>query len=333
MSKPFLTVDKQVDKLILKGLIIKSRTVAEKQLLKTSYYDLINGYKNEFLYKSYPEDPIDAEDAFIEGTTLYDLLNIYNLDRELRQVVMRTCLDVECNFYTALAYNIANKYGELEANYLNKNNYKLGKRQFRGIYERDGLFSIITPKITNPSKNALMHYKSKYGNIPPWILVKDLSFGNFIVWYKLSPQDVKENVIKDITGLTPTPKVKEMFMKSMEIFNKFRNVSAHGGLMYNYRTKIELPYQQSLHDIFYIDKNKYDLRYGKTDFSAFILALKYIYQNNSSFLIENTVYLNSALDVYKKNSPLHFDKVLDILGLPNDFHNRSLQFLSNNFSI
>lgn len=312
-EKPFHNLDEQIEKLRGRGLTIADEYNAKRQFLKTSYYDLINGYKDLFLSDIKDET---TEERYIEGTRFEDLTKLYRLDRELRHIIMRETLDVESNFYTTLAYCISEKYGEKQADYLVTTNYKRGAKQARGGYERDNLFSRINRRISNANEHPMKHYKEKYKNIPAWILAKHMSFGELIVWYKLSSSDIKYNVIKRFMGLEPDEKMKESFIKSMELFNKFRNRAAHGGRIYNFRTNIEIPYKQDLHDILYIEKGMYNTGVGRSDFSAFILAKMDLKQNDKREYIEKSVFLNHALESYKKESPEYYNKVIKKWGFP-----------------
>lgn len=320
-GKPFHSLDEQISKLRDRGLIVSSEEDAKKQLLKTSYYDLINGYKDLFL-----DEIVDSNDEkYIEGTRFEDLSKLYNLDRELRHIVMKVSLDIESNFYTTLAYCIAEEFGDKQCDYLVERKYKQGTWQAQGGYERDNLFKRINGRIRNTSEHPMMYYKHKYRNIPPWILAKHLSFGELIVWYKLSPSKIKDKVISRFVGAKPDEKLKEMFIKSMELFNKFRNRAAHGGRIYNYKTNIEIPYKKELHNIFYIDREAYNQGVGRSDFSAFILARMDLKQNDKSEYIEKAVYLNHTLEDYKKESPEYYNKVLKEMGLPINYYGQILK--------
>ncbi|WP_062047728.1 tyrosine-type recombinase/integrase [Bacillus sp. JCM 19034] len=197
LEKPFIDIDKQIDKLIGRGLIINDRNKAKKQLLKTTYYDLINGYKDIFLVNKKGE-----EDAYREGTTIDQIIELYDLDRHLRYSTLELLLDIECKFYSSLSYSISEIYGEKEDDYLKIENFKKGAIQrHNGDYERNNLLKKINKKIKYPNVQPLKYYKEKYNNIPPWIFVKDLTFGELVMLYKLSSNDVKKNVIKNILSI------------------------------------------------------------------------------------------------------------------------------------
>lgn len=317
MSKPFIGLDEQIDRLKGRGLIITNVESAKRQLLKTSYYDLINGYKDLFLL---PKKDPNEEDRFVEGTKFEDLTRLYLLDREIRHIVMRAVLDVECNFYTAISHCISEKFGEKHEEYLKMENYKRGVKQSKRNYERDNLLSRINKRINLAQERPLKYYKEKYNNVPPWILVKHLSFGELIVWYKVSPSDVKDNIIRSFTGLEPNDDLKEIFIKSMEFFNKFRNRAAHGGRMYNFKTNIEIPYKREVFNVLNYDEDDYKVGLGKSDFCAFLLSLLFLYQADyRNVVLEQVVYLSNNLLEYQKESPHYFERVLNLLGLPIEY--------------
>lgn len=325
LEKPFIDVDNQLEKLVDRGLIIKDPLTARIKLLRTSYYDLINGYKDMFLEEKKTKS---EEDCFIEGTTFEDILELHTLDRKIRHLVLEVLLDVECIFYSSMAYSISSTYGEKHTEYLQKEKYKMGRKQrYNNRFERDNLLFKINKKITNPDVQPLIYYKEKYGNIPPWILVKDLSFGELVMLYKLSKDNVKNEVIKNIIGKTPTDKDKEFFLKCVELFNKYRNWAAHGGRMYNHRTNIQMPYIEELHSILQISKAEHNKGNGRSDFAAVILGVIYFFKKEPTGLFEFFINLNYHMDEYQKKRPLKYERVIKELGLPGNYYKVSLENL------
>lgn len=49
ISKPFKTLDNQIDILISRGLVVSDKEVTKSILLRENYYNVINGYKDIFL--------------------------------------------------------------------------------------------------------------------------------------------------------------------------------------------------------------------------------------------------------------------------------------------
>lgn len=317
-EKPFLPLERQIERLSARGLAISSPAKAKQQLLRTSYYDLINGYKDIFLVKKIHSD---EEDQFISGTSFEDILDLYNLDREIRHITLKILLDIESVFYTSLSYSLAEMYGEKQVDYLKKENYRLGRKQkYNNRFERDNLLWKISKKTDTPDEQPLKYYKVQYGNIPPWILVKGLSFGELIMWYRLSSDTVKSNVIMNIIGREATRDDKEFFLKSMEIFNRHRNLAAHGGRMYNNWTNFELPFNQELFMWLGIDKQAHNKGNGRNDYAAFTIGLMFFFQNNASGMIEFIIGLEKTLGEYQKKQLLHYKWVLASMGIPENYY-------------
>lgn len=326
IEKPFINVDEQVQKLIKRGLTIDSIDEAKNFLLKTTYYDVINGYKETFLE---PKSREGEEDVFIPNTKFDDLLKLYELDNKMRQIALMVLLDIECNFYSALSYCISEKYGEKQADYLKKENYKEGKIQsFNRKSERENLLRKINKKIATADEQPLKYYKDKYSNVPPWILVKALTFGELLVLYKLSSAEIKSNVIKILIGNEPNEADKEFFLKSMELFNKFRNRAAHGGRMYNFNTNIQLPFRDSQYSVFGITKENYNKGVGKSDFAAFIIALINLHQNDSDKILKFIVEFHYEIEKYSKKQPIQSRRILELSGLPFDYYDRFISWYS-----
>lgn len=328
LEKPFLKVEDQIEKLLGRGLVISDPIKTRNKLLRNSYYDVINGYKDMFLEETPKEN---VEDKFIKGTTFEDILELHDLDRKIRHSVLEVLLDIECVFYSSMAYSIAMAYGEEHAIYLNKENYKLGRKQkYNGRFERDNLLFKINKKIINPEVQPLIYYKEKYGNIPPWILVKDLSFGELVMLYKLSKDTVKTNVISNITGKNPTDFDKEFFLKSVEFCNKFRNWSAHGGRIYNHRTNIQIPFNKEFHDMLHISKKSHNKGNGRNDFAALVVVLLYFFKTDPTAAFEFFITVNFSLETFQSNMPLKYEMVINEMGLPPNYYKFAMNSLTAN---
>ena len=65
-DKPFLDLDKQLDLLESRNLVITNRDRAKRLIMTSSYYDLINGYKSVFMSSNDKFKPnVQLEDIYI----------------------------------------------------------------------------------------------------------------------------------------------------------------------------------------------------------------------------------------------------------------------------
>lgn len=86
MSKPYKPIEKQIEILQLRGLVINDINFAKKILLTENYYSVINGYKDLF---------VDEDNNFNAGTSFCDIYALYSFDRELRNFLIGHLLKFE----------------------------------------------------------------------------------------------------------------------------------------------------------------------------------------------------------------------------------------------
>lgn len=60
--------------------------------------------------------------------------------------------------------------------------------------ERDNLIKYLN-LVVQSEEHPIRYYREKYLNVPSWILVKGLNFGNLYYIYKLSKTAVKNNIV------------------------------------------------------------------------------------------------------------------------------------------
>ena len=179
---------------------------------------------------------------------------------------------------------------------------------------------MLLDKVKRPKIQPLIHYKKKYNNIPPWILVKGMTFGELVMLYKLSTQEVKNQVMENILGEKADETAKELFSVSIKIFNKFRNWAAHGGRIYNHNCRIELPYNNLHYSLFGITKENYINGTGKSDFASLVIAAMFFLRKDYNDMLEFIVKLRVNLQNYQKENPLHFENVIQEMGLPSNYY-------------
>jgi abortive infection bacteriophage resistance protein len=89
MDKLFSTIEDQIKKLDSRGLNVSDPGV--KDILEMeNYYNVINGYKELFIDKTYT----GPDEKYKEGADFYELYNLYLFDRE--QVIIVFVRKVNC---------------------------------------------------------------------------------------------------------------------------------------------------------------------------------------------------------------------------------------------
>lgn len=300
--RDFKTIDEQIQLLKSRNLIFLNEETARLNLLRYGYYEIINGYKDFILKNKNP-------DEYKKGETFEHMFELYKLDKSLKNTILKSTLDFELNLKTVLSYVLSKKYGVLNNSYLNRQFYNLGKRDKKGKYQLDRLFTKFD-YIINDNIEPFKHYRLDHGHTPPWILFKGCTFGNIKHFYNLQKSNVKDEVIAIMMGfpielVEEFPSIKNFFSDFLNLAYNFRNRAAHSGRVYNYNPKnSSVRYFNIFHKNEYvnIDEAEYRLGYGKND----------IYTLNKAFiLLENmdpSYELSSGLNTYVTS---HLEKYPD----------------------
>ena len=185
MEKIFKTLDEQISILRGKNLIIDDEEYVKNILLRENYF-FINGYRYLF-YKS------NKEKSFIKGTNFREIYALFYFDRQLRNILFKNILILENNIKSIISYELSRKYGFKEKKYLNPSNFTTDPKRTRQV--NDLVKKIKRQIIVNGKEHtATKHYKSNYGYIPLWVVVKVLSFGKKLV--KITNTQIQRRVVR-----------------------------------------------------------------------------------------------------------------------------------------
>lgn len=305
LDKPFMPIDKQISQLKNdRGLLFQSEELAKKYLIRYGYYEIINGYKEHFMV-----DEKNDNKGFKDGVTFEHIFSLFNLDTQLRKEVM-ACLELfEANLRQVLSYTVAEKISDNQDIYLKRYNYNVGKKLYdkktgKSYYPIDKLLKKLNE--TTKSKNEpFKHYRDEHNNIPPWIIVKDISFGNLIWWFKLLKRKEKNLIISRMTNLPLefiNNDMSKMIGSILDVYLNYRNTAAHGGIIYNHKSsKHKLPYIEILDNYLNVNKAMYRQGYGQSKFGTLLKTL-YLFENKEPY-IQLRDGVKSILNEYLKLFP------------------------------
>ena len=89
------------------------------------------------------------------------------------------------------------------------------------------------------------HYLTTHQDLPLWVLVTKLTFGEITNFYKLITPNIQEKILEDIhkeyiseyrvTITPPTSTLIPVFSEILDVLVGYRNVCAHGDRLYNHR--------------------------------------------------------------------------------------------------
>ena len=301
-QKTFKTLDEQIEILKNKGLTIDDELLAKHILLRENYF-FFSGYRHLFL-KS------EQDRTFIPGTNFREVYALFSFDRQLRNIIFKNILIVENNLKSILAYTISKNHGYRDTDYLNVAIYSKDGKRRRQINDLLKKMSRQI-RINGVKHTATEHYLNNYDFVPLWIGVKVLSFGIISELYTVLQKD-DQTEIADVLNIDARD-----LLDYLPILANYRNLCAHEDLCYDHKTQKFIS-DTKYHSILNIPKMNGEYIYGKNDLFSLVIILKKLLSNDDFTLLVNELsyeidFLTGKLETIK------VDKVLDIMGFPDNF--------------
>ena len=241
MSKPFKTVEEQIEILKSRGLIIQDEERALLFLKNNNYYELINGYKDFFIDKKKTEE--EKKDVYKSDIAFEDIVSLYEFDFEIRSIILKGILKIENIIKTKIAYYFSEKYNQ-EYNYLNIHNYNDNIKSVKIIADISNIIKVNMVGSKNEEmKNILEYYLEKHQNIPLWVLIKKFTFGKLSKFYSALIEEIQFKICNDIEEFYLKEYNKSISMNNetlsqiLEFINIVRNICAHNEKLYNIKYK------------------------------------------------------------------------------------------------
>ena len=321
MDKIYKTTNSQMKKLRSRGLAI-SGSRAKKIIEMENYYNLINGYKNLFIDKTYT----GPDEKYKNGTDFYEIYALYLFDRELRNIFIRYILEIENNVKSVLSHDFSKKYGH--DNYLKIANFDTvlkphenHKTQAQKLGEIADLITNLQKEISRQlSKNNPMisHHMLTYGYVPLWVLVNTLTLGTISTFYSYMVQRDQNDVGRKF-NLKPEELTSILFVLSI-----YRNACAHDERLYNLRSvnkkgRPNMIKSNLIHSRLTLPKDSSgNYIYVKNDLFAIVIILKLMLSKTSFGKFYYSVKHEIA-KLEKQLTTITIDDVLHEMGFPKNW--------------
>ena len=210
-------LDQQIEKLQSRGMCLDIEITKVKELLLDIGYYRLGFYWCPFSNKDH---------IFIPNTKFSDIIALYYLDVDLRNVLMRYINRIEINFRTKLIYYVSNKYKSSPNWFVDA---EVVSQNF--IDDIDKFYNKDFIRNNSPIKK----HHSKYPDenyAPAWKTLEFFSFGTILRIYKnLIEEDIKER-ISNIYGIRKVRK----FISFIETIVLVRNTWAHSSVLFDFNT-------------------------------------------------------------------------------------------------
>jgi abortive infection bacteriophage resistance protein len=298
--KEFYTFEQQITYLeSQKLLVISDRDFAKVKLEQIGYFNLITGYKDAF------KNPVT--DKFKDGTRFEEILALYEFDVQLRELFLRFLLQAERHFRSLIAYYFSDKHGGNQTQYLNAGNFTKSPKRANNVKKLIKKLNWLAN--ISDDYSYITHHRTKYGNVPLWILMSGMTFGSMAKFYGLSETDLRTKVSKHFSGVNET-----QIDQSLSLLTNFRNVCAHGERLFSHQARNPIT-DMPIHAKLDIPKRGTQYVNGKQDLFAVVISLRYLLVNEEFKIFKNN--LMKIIRYYlSKTTVMSEQELLSMMGFP-----------------
>ena len=216
------TVEQQIQKLTDRGMVLDwSEEKVKEVLLDVGYYRL-GFYWNPF--------EIDKDHNFEKGTKFSNVVQLYYLDVDLKNILNKAINRIEINLRTQLIYIVSNEYPEHPTWFANK---KVMQNKFVDEFPK-----YYDAKFKDKNKPIKKHHLNYTNDIcaPAWKTLEFLTFGSiYSIFYSLKEEKLKAKVASQY-GFKSVKSFQNFFQTIIFI----RNICAHSGLLFDSNTPKEI---------------------------------------------------------------------------------------------
>jgi len=218
MGKRATNTIKQIELLKSRGMTLDYSDEKVKEFLLDIGYYRLGFYWHPF--------EIDKNHKFKKGTKISDIIKLYYLDVDLRNILSRYINRIEINFRTKLVYYVSNKYKDSPTWFADPT--------VVNSYIIDNLSKFYNQRFVKSNKPIKKHH-AKYINdkyAPAWKTIEFLTFGTILNIYKNLKDDSIKNRISESFGINNNKK----FTNLMGTILFLRNSCAHGDALFDLNT-------------------------------------------------------------------------------------------------
>ena len=287
--KEYMSNEQLIDYLISKKVNVINKEEAIKKIEKYTYYSIVNSYKFNFK---------DSNNNYLPNVSFDEIFALFEFDKNLKYIILKYTLEIETIIKSLMANQISKNYGLI--NYPTIDNLDDNAQ----IETKEKLINKINEEINHNYNihSAITHYKDKYGYIPPFVLMKILTFGVTSRYYGLLKQKDRQKIAKYF-------KISDKLLKQiLKNLTSIRNIAAHSDRLFCFRDKYTLSFKL-------IDKN-YNIKDNTTNLYMMIKALKLIL--TKGLYNEMIKRINNEIKILdSKLSSISINDILKIMGYPN----------------
>lgn len=289
--KDYKKGDELLEYLISKGVKISNKKQALNKINMYLYYNIINTYKDVFKKE---------DGSYKENVSFEEIYALFEFDKNIRNIFLKYSLEIEMILKSYLSETISSKYGI--QNYLLKENFDDALNE-KIINESIGAIKEEIAK-QNGKHDAVTHYMSKYGFIPPFVLTKILTFGELSRLYGMLKQSDRQNISKKF-------KLSDKVLKQIIMnITMVRNICAHNDRLFSFHSKFRISFK-------YIDKN-----YNSSSVNIYMIMKSIELMLPEDKKHDFKKQINGEIKELKNNlKSIKIDRILNLMGIYKNNYN------------
>lgn len=303
-DKTFKSYSEQLDGLIDKGLTVGDRDAAIDTLRHISYFALVSGYKAPFRAGS---------GSYKDGVAFEDILALYRFDTTLSSLMLHNLLSCERHLKAAFGYHFARMYGEGQNAYLDRHNYDWADQGKRGQIEK--MLVMLRQQAENVDEEHayIDHYQTHYQDIPIWILLHAVTFGELARMYEYAQPQLRDVICTEFPALH-----SRNLSHVLAFLSRVRNTCAHNNPLYNAHFSVYLPVLGLHRSLGLASSDGRNCTSGQKDAFAALVAMRYMLTDDEMARCVHGV--SDALDTVCADSKwISRPKLLHLMGYPNNW--------------
>jgi abortive infection bacteriophage resistance protein len=226
------TVEQQIKTLKNRGMQIDTGEEKAKEILNDIGYFRLGFYCFPF-ETGYPNKRHRTK-QYRHGAKFSDVVHLYYLDVDLRQLLLKYLNRIEINFRTKVVYFVSNQYINCNAWFIDPS-----------VMEKVFIDKFDTELYTeNFKKNPVIkNHHRKYINdkyAPAWKTLEFFTFGTMLHVYK----SLKNKILKQSISLQYGVRNIDTFENYFRAIVELRNLCAHGSVLFDH--KLVIPLRQGI---------------------------------------------------------------------------------------
>ncbi|HHJ6936490.1 TPA: Abi family protein, partial [Streptococcus pyogenes] len=179
------------------------------------------------------------------------IAQLYFFDKEIKHILFSAIIDAEKHLKSSVAHRFAEKFQDQPFAYLNTSNYSSSK-----ILEISYIISKLS-KIININKNfrnnSINHYVNSYHDVPIWVIVDYMEFGDLLAFLQNLDTGLQNKVATDMVSFVSdnintsqlfTPETMIGLLKNIR---EVRNICAHNNRLIGFECRANSPFYNALH--------------------------------------------------------------------------------------